>query len=72
VIYERVHDIAEVGAGIKMAPNALGRFGLLGKIMQKANVLERRRWQDGGELGKAELMPAGSDVEAMDKRMELG
>lgn len=61
---ERVREIAEVGAGIQMAPNAariLGRLGLLEKVMEKANVLEMnslRRYKNDEELGKAELMPS--------------
>ncbi|KAK4684198.1 microfibrillar-associated protein 1, partial [Tremellales sp. Uapishka_1] len=64
VILEQVKEIAEVGAGIQMAPNAariMGRFGLLEKIMQKANSLTKnslRRWKDNSELGTAPLMPA--------------
>lgn len=63
-ILERVREIAEVGAGIQMAPNAariLGRLGLLEKVMEKANVLEMnslRRYKNDEELGKAELMPS--------------
>jgi salicylate hydroxylase len=58
VICEQLHKIAEVGAGIQMAPNAariIGRFRLLGQIIKKANVLERnslRRWEGGRELGR--------------------
>jgi len=64
VLLEQVHEIAEVGAGIQMAPNAariMGRFGFLDKIMEKANVLEQnslRRWKDDSELGNAPLMPS--------------
>lgn len=63
-LLEQVHEIAEVGAGIQMAPNAarvLGRLGLLSKVMEKANVLEKnslRRWEDNEELATAPLMPA--------------
>lgn len=63
-ILERVREIAEVGAGIQMAPNAariLGRLGLLEKVMEKANALEMnslRRYKNDEELGKAELMPS--------------
>ncbi|MCJ1405496.1 hypothetical protein MMC11_008724 [Xylographa trunciseda] len=63
VILEQVPHIAEVGAGIQMAPNAariLGRFGLLEKVMEKANVLEKnslRRYANNEELGTAPLMP---------------
>lgn len=63
VLLEQVAQIAEVGAGIQMAPNSariLGRFGLLEKIMDKSNVLKKnslRRWQDNRILGSAPLMP---------------
>jgi salicylate hydroxylase len=63
IILEQVQEIGEVGAGIQMAPNAariMGRFGLLDKIMEKANALESnslRRWEDDRELGTAPLMP---------------
>jgi salicylate hydroxylase len=62
-ILERVHEIAEVGAGIQMAPNAariLGRFGVLEKVVGKANILEKnslRRYANDEELGTAPLMP---------------
>ncbi|RAH64856.1 FAD/NAD(P)-binding domain-containing protein [Aspergillus aculeatinus CBS 121060] len=63
LILERVHEIAEVGAGIQVAPNAariLGRLGLLDRVMDKANVLEKnslRRYANNEELGTAPLMP---------------
>ncbi|MCJ1484234.1 hypothetical protein MMC06_004402 [Schaereria dolodes] len=63
VILEQVSKFVEVGAGIQMAPNAtriLGRFGLLDKILEKANLLEKnsmRRYADNYELGTAPLMP---------------
>ena len=63
VILEQVPEIAEVGAGIQMAPNAariLGRLGLLGQIMKEANILEMnslRRYANNAELGTAPLMP---------------
>jgi len=63
LILEQAKEIMEVGAGIQIAPNAariLGRFGLLEKVMQKANVLKGnslRRWKEGEELGMAKLMP---------------
>ncbi|RAL01458.1 salicylate hydroxylase [Aspergillus ibericus CBS 121593] len=62
-ILERVHGIAEVGAGIQMAPNAariLGRLGLLEEVMSKANTMEinsLRRYENNEELGQAPLMP---------------
>lgn len=63
VILEQVPQMGEVGAGIQIAPNAariLGRFGVLGNIINCANVLEQtssRRWQNDEEIGTAPLMP---------------
>lgn len=63
LILERVHQIAEVGAGIQVAPNAariLGRLGLLSEVMEKANILDKnslRRYANNEELGTAPLMP---------------
>ena len=63
LILERAHEIAEVGAGIQVAPNAariLSRLGLLDEVMQKANVLESnslRRYANNAELRTAPLMP---------------
>lgn len=63
LILERVHEIAEVGAGIQVAPNAariLGRLGLLDQVMEKSNTLEKnslRRYANDQELGTAPLMP---------------
>jgi len=63
IILERVKEIAEVGAGIQLAPNnmrILGRFGVLPELMKYTNLLERnslRRWKDNEELGTAPLMP---------------
>ena len=68
IILEQVPHIAEVGAGIQMAPNAariLGRFGILDKVMEKANVLEKnslRRYANDEELGTAPLMPEVEDL----------
>ncbi|KAL3475981.1 salicylate hydroxylase [Aspergillus californicus] len=62
-ILEQVREIAEVGAGIQMAPNAsriLGRFGVLQEVVKKANFLEMnslRRYENDEELGTAPLMP---------------
>jgi salicylate hydroxylase len=62
-VLERVREIAEVGAGIQMVPNAariLGRFDALEDVVARANVLERnwlRRYEDNAELGSAPLMP---------------
>ncbi|KAJ5651079.1 uncharacterized protein N7484_004802 [Penicillium longicatenatum] len=67
LILERVHEIAEVGAGIQVAPNAariLGRLGLLDKVMEKSNSLEKnslRRYANDQELGTAPLMPQVSE-----------
>ncbi|KAI1108927.1 putative salicylate hydroxylase [Nemania sp. NC0429] len=63
VILEKRKHIAEVGAGIQLAPNAsriLRRFGVLDEIMKHATILERnssRRWQDDDELGSTVLVP---------------
>jgi salicylate hydroxylase len=62
-ILEQVHSIAEVGAGIQMAPNnmrILGRLGLLREVVECCNFMTKnslRRWQDNSELGTAPLMP---------------
>ncbi|KAK9438602.1 salicylate hydroxylase [Metarhizium brunneum] len=62
-ILEQVHEIAEVGAGIQVAPNAariLYRFGVLEEVAKYANMLERnslRRYANDEELGSAQLMP---------------
>ncbi|KAI4724815.1 putative monooxygenase [Aureobasidium sp. EXF-10728] len=63
VLFEQVKEIAEVGAGIQMAPNnmrILGRFGVLPEIVKHCNFMTRnslRRWKDNEELGTAPLMP---------------
>lgn len=63
-ILEQVREIAEVGAGIQMAPNAariLARFGILEEVLKDATLLEKnslRRYADDEELGTAPLMPA--------------
>lgn len=63
IVLEQVKEIAEVGAGIQLAPNntrILGRFGCLPQLMEKTNLLQRnslRRWKDNDELGTAPLMP---------------
>ena len=68
IVLEQVREIAEVGAGIQLAPNntrILGRFGCLSGLMEKTNILERnsmRRWKDNDELGTAPLMPGGSKI----------
>jgi salicylate hydroxylase len=43
-ILEQTREIAEVGAGVQIAPNAsriLNRFGVLEHVMESANVIER-------------------------------
>ncbi|KAI2642735.1 putative salicylate hydroxylase [Xylaria nigripes] len=66
-ILEKRDELAEVGAGIQLAPNAsriLGRFGLLDEVMRYSTVLERtisRRWDNDEELDCAHLVP---DIEA--------
>ncbi|KAF7198442.1 FAD-dependent monooxygenase OpS4 [Pseudocercospora fuligena] len=66
-VLEQVHEIAEVGAGIQMAPNnmrILGRMGVLPEIVKQCNFMKQnslRRWQDNSELGTAPLMPAIAD-----------
>lgn len=58
-----MNEIAEVGAGIQMAPNntrILGRFGVLEDILKYTNLLESislRRWKDNEELGTSPMMP---------------
>ncbi|KAI0486771.1 putative salicylate hydroxylase [Xylaria cf. heliscus] len=60
-------EIAEVGAGIQLAPNCsriLRRFGVLDETMKHATVLERnslRRWEDDEELGSVPLVPEIED-----------
>ncbi|KAH8766468.1 salicylate hydroxylase [Hyaloscypha sp. PMI_1271] len=62
-IYEAANSLTEIGAGLQIAPNAsriLARLGILGDVMEKANVLEHlslRRWKDDSEIGTAPLMP---------------
>lgn len=62
-ILEQVHEIAEVGAGIQVAPNAariLDRFGILEEVLEDATLLEKnslRRYADDEKLGTAPLMP---------------
>lgn len=62
-VLEQVHEIAEVGAGIQLAPNAariLARFGVLEAALKNATLLEKnslRRYANGEELGTAPLMP---------------
>ncbi|OCK86981.1 FAD/NAD(P)-binding domain-containing protein [Cenococcum geophilum 1.58] len=63
IVLEQVPVIAEVGAGIQLAPNSsriLGRFGVLEDVLEHttlmvANVL--KRWTNGREIGTAPIMP---------------
>lgn len=63
VLLEQVKEIAEVGAGIQMAPNAsriIGRLGFLDEIVKHMNFLESnslRRWANDEELGGTKMMP---------------
>ncbi|KAH8652716.1 hypothetical protein BGZ60DRAFT_387644 [Tricladium varicosporioides] len=65
-ILEASEVLADIGAGIQIAPNAtriLGRLGLLQDVMQHATVLEScsmRRWEDDSELGNGQM---GNDAE---------
>lgn len=67
-ILEQVREIAEVGAGIQMAPNnlrILGRLGVLPEVLKHVNLLEGnslRRWKDNTELGSAPLMPKVAEM----------
>ncbi|KAG9841542.1 FAD/NAD(P)-binding domain-containing protein, partial [Aureobasidium melanogenum] len=64
VVLERTKTIAEVGAGIQLAPNnmrILDRFGVLPEILKFTTLLERtsiRRWKNNEELASAPLMPS--------------
>ncbi|MEV0184216.1 FAD-dependent monooxygenase [Streptomyces sp. NPDC050625] len=55
-VLERAREIAEVGAGIGLAPNAaaaLGRLGVghrLERTAVRPRFATRRRWQDGSDL----------------------
>ncbi|TVY43045.1 FAD-dependent monooxygenase, partial [Lachnellula occidentalis] len=66
-ILESVSRIAEVGAGIQLAPNAtriLHRLGVLEEIMGETSVLSRvsiRRYDSDEELNSAPLMPSIGD-----------
>ncbi|GAW26319.1 putative salicylate hydroxylase [Rosellinia necatrix] len=60
-ILEKRREIAEVGAGIQLAPNAtriLRRFDVLDEAMKYAIVLKQnslRRWEDDEEVGSIPL-----------------
>ncbi|KAF5866543.1 hypothetical protein ETB97_011428 [Aspergillus alliaceus] len=66
-IFEQTSTLAEVGAGIQLAPSAsriLRRLGVLVEVTRKSNILEQnslRRYQDNQELGKAFLMPQAEE-----------
>lgn len=68
VVLEQAEQIAEVGAGIQVAPNAariLDRWGVFGEVMKKANVLggiEARRWKEGNKIGWGPLGDVVSGV----------
>jgi salicylate hydroxylase len=61
VVFERAPALAEVGAGIQVAPNAarlLDRWGVMDKLAPRSVSAEhsnRRRWEDGRLLGSFEL-----------------
>ncbi|KAG9559033.1 FAD/NAD(P)-binding domain-containing protein, partial [Aureobasidium melanogenum] len=63
IVLERTKTIAEVGAGIQLAPNnmrILDRFGVLPEVLRYTTLLERtsiRRWKNNEELASAPLMP---------------
>lgn len=63
IVLEQVPEIAEVGAGIQMAPNAarvLARLGLLEALLEKTALLHRnslRRYANNQELMTVPLMP---------------
>ncbi|KAH0151087.1 hypothetical protein KCU67_g10404, partial [Aureobasidium melanogenum] len=63
IVLERTKTIAEVGAGIQLAPNnmrILDRFGVLPEVLRHTTLLERtsiRRWKNNEELASAPLMP---------------
>ncbi|KAH0352181.1 FAD/NAD(P)-binding domain-containing protein, partial [Aureobasidium melanogenum] len=63
IVLERTNTIAEVGAGIQLAPNnmrILDRFGVLPEVLKYTTLLERtsiRRWKNNEELASAPLMP---------------
>jgi salicylate hydroxylase len=61
IVFEQAPAVAEVGAGIQVAPNAarlLDRWGVMDKLAPRsvpAAYSNRRRWQDGRLLGRFEL-----------------
>ncbi|KAH8590928.1 hypothetical protein B0O99DRAFT_285698 [Bisporella sp. PMI_857] len=67
-ILESVSRIAEVGAGIQLAPNAsriLNRLGVLEEVMKETSVLSRvsiRRYDSDEELNSSPLMPSVGNV----------
>jgi len=61
VIFEQAAHLAEIGAGIQIAPNAsrlLHRLGLarrLGEVAVRPRATEFRRWSDDGLIGRTVL-----------------
>jgi salicylate hydroxylase len=61
IVFEQAPALAEVGAGIQVAPNAarlLDRWGVMDRLAPRsvpAAHSNRRRWQDGRLLGSFEL-----------------
>jgi salicylate hydroxylase len=68
VVLEQARELAEIGAGINLAPNAtrvLRRFGLLEELQRDGVVPEGttyRRWSDGAVIARRRI---GPDVEAV-------
>lgn len=62
-LLEQAPEIAEVGAGIQVAPNStriMGRWGVLEELLKRMNLLGRnslRRYKDGFEMAQATIMP---------------
>jgi salicylate hydroxylase len=61
IVFEQASALAEVGAGIQVAPNAarlLDRWGVMDRLAPRsvpAAYSNRRRWEDGRLLGSFEL-----------------
>ena len=66
-IYEQAPQLAEIGAGIQISPNAsrlLQRLGLksaIDSVGVRPRAVHQRRWDDGRTLQRA---PLGPEVEA--------
>ncbi|MFD7734419.1 FAD-dependent monooxygenase [Kitasatospora phosalacinea] len=60
-VYEQATELAEVGAGIQLAPSAtrlLNRFGLRSALQKDAvrpAAMEFRRWEDGSVISRTQL-----------------